>query len=163
MTSFPIYLSEYYETSVTSESLPNLELSLWTQAGLELTEVHLCLPPECWNWRREPPFASGVLPTLKFEDAYGKVHGYKLCSHQMCERPRCHLLPTLNEKADEHRLTIFFQLEKSTCRKSLHEVLSECKIIFNKSRGEEFSSSKKHTVTSCRRWKQYPLGTWVLG
>ena len=104
----------------------------------------------------------GGLPTLKFEDAYGKVHGQKLCSHHMCERARGHLPRTLNEETDEHRLILFYQLEKSTCRKFLREVLSECMIVFNKSRGEGFSPSKKHTVTSWSRWKQCPLGTWVL-
>ena len=26
-----------------------LELALVDQAGLELTEIHLLMPPECWN------------------------------------------------------------------------------------------------------------------
>lgn len=60
------------------------------------------------------------------------------------------------------RLT-FFQLEKSTCRKFLHGVLSAYMAIFNKSWEEGCSSIEKHTVTSFRRRKQYPLVTWVLG
>ena len=29
--------------------VPVLELALVDQAGLELTEIHLLLPPECWD------------------------------------------------------------------------------------------------------------------
>ena len=29
--------------------VPVLELALVDQAGLELTEIHLPLPPECWD------------------------------------------------------------------------------------------------------------------
>ncbi|KAM7339825.1 hypothetical protein ACRRTK_000440 [Alexandromys fortis] len=34
---------------------PVLELALVDQAGLELTEICLPLPPECWDQRLAPP------------------------------------------------------------------------------------------------------------
>ena len=33
---------------------PVLELALVDQAGLELTEIYLSLPPKCWDQRRVP-------------------------------------------------------------------------------------------------------------
>ena len=42
------------------------------QAGLELTEIHLPLPPECWDLRHvPPPFCS---PGAK-DETQGLVHG----------------------------------------------------------------------------------------
>ena len=42
----------FFETGFSVAVEPFLELALVDQAGLELTEIRLPLPPECWDERR---------------------------------------------------------------------------------------------------------------
>ena len=47
---FLIFLFFYFSRQGFSVALePVLELALVDQAGLELTKIHLPLPPECWD------------------------------------------------------------------------------------------------------------------
>lgn len=50
----------FFETGFPYLELTSLELCV-DQAGLDLTNIHLPLPPDCWDKRRVPPPPGSVI------------------------------------------------------------------------------------------------------
>ena len=51
----------FFFLRVLKEALAVLEFTLQTNhAGLELTDIHLPLPPKCWNQRHTPPHLASI-------------------------------------------------------------------------------------------------------
>ena len=63
----------FFKTESVCVVLAGLELTVYVdQAGLELTEYCLPLPPECWNLRLVSPHpAAGALLQIDFQSSRG--------------------------------------------------------------------------------------------